>query len=69
MIRSSRRTHESMIFDHHLNLELNVAAVKKWYSSRRLQLNTDKTELIWFGLTDNLKRLSQVDTRLQLNYY
>ena len=41
-------------------------AVKDWCSSRRLQLNVDKTELIWFGSRANLKRLSHVDTCLKL---
>ena len=48
------------------NLEQCVAAIKDWCSSRRLQLNEDKTELIWFGSRANLKRLSQLDTTLQL---
>ena len=31
-----------------------VSEVAKWYSSRRLQLNDDKTEMIWFGSRSNL---------------
>ena len=47
-----------------LNLELFVMAINEWCSSR--QLNADKTELIWFGSRTKLRRLSQVDTSLQL---
>ena len=32
-----------------VNLELCIAEIKDWCSSRQLQLNADKTELIWFG--------------------
>ena len=49
-----------------MNLGRCVAAVIDWCSSRRLQLNADKTELIWFGSRANLKRLSHVDTSLKL---
>ena len=49
-----------------LNLKLCIAAIKDWCSSRRLQLNADKTELIWFGSRSNLKNVTQDETRLQL---
>ena len=49
-----------------LNLELYVAAVKDWCSSRWLQLNADKTDLIWFGSRSNLKKLTRAETSLQL---
>ena len=32
-----------------LRIERCVESVHEWCSSRRLQLNSDKTELIWFG--------------------
>jgi len=38
-------------------LESCVASVQRWCASRRLQLNADKTELIWFGSAVNLERL------------
>ena len=47
------------------NLEQCVVAVGEWCSSRRLQLNPDKTELIWFGSRTNIKRLQQENTHLQ----
>ena len=31
-------------------LDSCVASVQRWCASRRLQLNADKTELIWFGI-------------------
>ena len=43
-----------------------VVAVDGWCSSRWLQLNPDKTELIWFGSRTNIKRLQQEDTSLQI---
>ena len=49
-----------------VNLELRVAAIKDWCSSRWLQLNADKTELIWLGSRSNIKKLTQAETRLQL---
>ena len=49
-----------------VNLELCVAAIKDWFSSRRLQLNANKTELIRFGSRSNLKKLTQAETSLQL---
>jgi len=38
-------------------LENCVAAVQQWCASRRLQLNADKTELIWFGSAAQLEHL------------
>ena len=49
-----------------VNLELCVAAIKDWCSSRRLLLNADKTELVWFSSRSNLKKLTQAETSLQL---
>ena len=49
-----------------VNMELCVTAIKDWCSTRRLQLNADNTELIWFGSRSNLKKLAQAETSLQL---
>ena len=38
-----------------------AADVSAWCSSRRLQLNASKTELIWFGSRSNLSKLSGHD--------
>jgi hypothetical protein len=47
-----------------LSLQQTVADVGSWCSSRRLKLNAQKTELIWFGTTVNLQRLDPLDMRL-----
>jgi len=44
-----------------------IADVRSWCSSRRLQLNTDKTELIWFGSRQTLDKVSRSDLTLQLD--
>ena len=38
-------------------LESCVASVQRWCASRRLQLNADKTELMWLGSAVNLEHL------------
>ena len=35
-----------------------MSAVNSWCSSKRLQLNTSKTEVMWFGSATNLKKLA-----------
>ena len=47
-------------------MEQCVTAIKYWCSSRRLQLNADKTEVIWFSFRANIKKISQMDTNLHL---
>jgi len=42
-------------------LEQCVCDVQTWCSSRRLQLNPAKTELIWFGSQVNMERLATSD--------
>jgi len=42
-------------------LEHCVHDVQTWCSSRRLQLNPTKTELIWFGSQVNLEHLARTD--------
>jgi len=41
-----------------------VVSVKNWCASRRLQLNTDKTEAIWFGSRVSINNLSSRDRTL-----
>ena len=50
----------------HQNRAQCVVVVGEWCSSRRLQSNPDKTELIWFGSRTNIERLQQEDTSLQI---
>ena len=38
-----------------LNLERYIDAINDWCASRRLQLNGDNPEIIWFGSRANLK--------------
>jgi len=37
-----------------------------WCTSRRLQLNFDKTEMIWFGSRSNLAKLQRINLSLQV---
>ena len=43
-----------------------VSDVTKRCTSRRLQLNADKTEMIWFGFRSNLIKLQHIDQSLQV---
>jgi len=43
-----------------------VSEVAKWCASRRLQLNDDKTEMIWFGSCSNLAKLQRINLSLQV---
>jgi len=38
-----------------------VTSVNNWCALKRLQLNTEKTEMIWFGSAANLRKISSVD--------
>ena len=49
------------IMEHRRRLETCVESLRDWCSSRRLQLNPDKTELIWFGSRTNLVQPRQLD--------
>ena len=41
-------------------------SLQRWCAVRRLQLNADKSELIWFGSTANMQRLQSVDTCIRI---
>ena len=43
-----------------------VMAVQQWCASRRLQLNSDKTELIWFGTRATLSRFQKDDLSIHV---
>ena len=48
------------IMEHCRRLETCVESLLDWYSSRRLQLNPNKIELIWFCSRANLVKLRQL---------
>jgi len=43
---------------------VSVTSVKNWCVSKRLQLNTKKTEVMWHGPATNLRKISSVDKDL-----
>ena len=47
-------------------MEQCVSVIKDWCSSRRLQLNADMMEVIWFGFRANIKKLAQMDMKIHL---
>ena len=47
-------------------MENCVEAVHAWCSSKRLQLNPTKTEVIWFGTRATLGRLAATDLSLHV---
>ena len=49
------------VMEHRRRLETCVGNLKDWCSSRRLQLNPDKTELIWLGSIVNLSKLKRLN--------
>ena len=46
---------------------VSVADVSQWCESRRLQLNADKTEVIWFGSRANLNKLHYQEHHIQIS--
>jgi hypothetical protein len=46
------------------DIETCIMAVQRWCSSRRLQLNPDKTEFIWFGSAKQLRHLQAANTSI-----
>lgn len=43
-----------------------ATTVNDWCASKRLQLNTKKTEVMWFGSATNLRKLSLADKLIQV---
>jgi len=61
---------DKQIYDHACVSEIDVSLerlhdcvseVGDWCASRRLQLNTSKTELAWFGSRTSMQKLSAID--------
>ena len=48
------------------NMETYVGDVQNWCASKRLQFNPSKTEVIWFGTSNSLKKLSGTDLCLHI---
>lgn len=47
-------------------IENCVAYVCTWCAAKRLQLNADKTEIIWFGSAANLRKLSADELNIRV---
>ena len=45
-----------------------VESIREWCSSRRLQRNSDKTELIWFGKRSMLSKLQGLETGIHVGW-
>jgi len=43
-----------------------IADISHWSASHRLKLNPHKSEVIWFGMRQQLAKLSPADKTLQL---
>ena len=52
------------ITSYRVSIERCLIAVHNWFRSRRLQLNAEKTELIWLGTRSNINKLHSADTSL-----
>jgi hypothetical protein len=57
--------HPDNINDVRLQLSACAADVSKWCASRRLQMNSDKTESVWCGSCAQLAKLAVHDCSLQ----
>jgi hypothetical protein len=61
-----RHSKPSIVHDVTLELGACLADVNDWCGSKRLQLNTKKTEVLWFGSATNLSKLSSADKVIQV---
>ena len=58
--------HPDNISDVRLHLSACAADVSKWCASRRLQMNSDKTEIVWLGSRAQLAKLAVHDCSLRI---
>jgi hypothetical protein len=58
--------HPDNINDVRLQLSACAADVSKWCASRHLQMNSDETEIVWFGSRAQLAKLAVHDCSLQI---
>jgi hypothetical protein len=47
-------------------MQLCIESIHTWCSSRRLQLNSSKTEVIWFGTKSSLEKIDSIDLSLHI---
>jgi hypothetical protein len=64
--RKEGSCHPDNINDMRTKLSTCVADVAQWCASRRLQMNSDKTEIIWFASHAHSARLAAQDCSLQI---
>jgi len=43
-----------------------ISEVAKWFASRRLQMNAEKTETIWFGSRSSVTKLQRINHSLHV---
>jgi len=48
-------------------IERCVSDISDWCAAKRLQLNADKTEVLWFGSPSQLRQLSSVSSAITAN--
>ena len=58
--------HPDNISDVRLHLSACGADVSRWFASRRLQMNSDKTEIVWLGSRAQLAKLAVHDCSLRI---
>jgi hypothetical protein len=62
-----KRCHPSQLCSVVSAFKNTINDVSDWCSSRRLQLNALKTELIWFGSSTNIRRIDSSDAKLVID--
>jgi len=65
-MQGTRHSKPSKVHEVTAGLEACVTAVNDWCASKRLQLNTNKTEVMWFGSATNLSKLSAAEKLVKI---